>query len=169
VHLSPGRVHLLLVIPFALILVFKLKLAKTTLIATGGMLLGSSLRGNIVGINNFYQDLRRNEDRYLYQLSTGATHMEAIMPYVRKNLRAALAPSLARTATMGVVSLPGMLTGQILGGSNPFVVVKYQIAVMITIFVAMSLSTALTFLLTTGVGFTEAGILKKSVFTGKEG
>jgi putative ABC transport system permease protein len=46
-------------------------------------------------------------------------------------------------ATMGMVSLPGMMTGQILGGSSPMVAIKYQIGVIIAIFSAVSISSLL--------------------------
>ena len=44
-------------------------------------------------------------------------------------------------ATMGLVSLPGMFTGQILGGASPVVAARYQIAIMIAIFVCISVGT----------------------------
>ena len=49
-------------------------------------------------------------------------------------LKKAFNPTIATTAVMGLISLPGMMTGQILGGSEPGVAVKYQIMLLITIF-----------------------------------
>ncbi|MCV6004634.1 ABC transporter permease, partial [Escherichia coli] len=46
--------------------------------------------------------------------------------------------------TMGLVTLPGMMTGQILGGASPFVAIKYQPVIMLAIFVMMSVSVAIT-------------------------
>jgi len=68
-------------------------------IVIGGMLLGNSLRGNIIGISNFYREMKRNEERYLYHLSAGATVLEASMPYLRNSLMASLHPSRIFTRT----------------------------------------------------------------------
>ena len=133
-------------------------------IALGGMLLGNSLRGNIVGLSTFYKGIKRNENRYQYSLSLGAARMEGILPYFRKSLQEALGPTIATVATMGIVSLPGMMTGQLLGGSGPMTAVKYQIAIMIAIFAAVTMSTALSILLTLRFTFNEAGMLKEDTF-----
>ncbi|MFO7931447.1 MAG: ABC transporter permease, partial [Desulfosalsimonas sp.] len=69
-------------------------------IAIGGMLLGNSLRGNIIGLTSFYHRLKRNENRYLYTLSAGASLSEAILPYLRKSVSQALSPIIATMATI---------------------------------------------------------------------
>jgi putative ABC transport system permease protein len=135
-------------------------------VVIGGMLLGNSLRGDIVGINNFYTKIRRNEQRYLYRLSLGATVMEALGPYHQESLVSALHPTIATMATMGIVFLPGMMTGQILGGVSPVLAIKYQIAIMIAIFVSTTLAINLTILFTTKTCFNAFGVLKKDIFSG---
>ena len=134
------------------------------LIIIGGVLLGNSLRGNIVGISSFYKDIRRDEERYLYALSLGAGIYEATKPYLKNALLLALRPSIATMTTMGIVSLPGMMTGQIIGGSSPLIAIKYQIAIMIAIFSAVSLTITLTILFTIKKSFNDYGILKKEIF-----
>jgi putative ABC transport system permease protein len=133
-------------------------------IVIGGMLLGNSMRGNIIGISNFYKELKRNEERYNYHLSLGATVMEGSMPYLRNSLIAALKPNIASMATMGIVFIPGMMTGQILGGSLPMTAIKYQIAIMITIFVIVSVTITLTTLFTIRSSFNDRGMLKPNIF-----
>ena len=134
------------------------------LIVIGGMLIGNSLRGNIIGINNFYQSIKRNENRYLYTLSAGATKTEALIPFFRAGLSDALKPTIANMATIGIVFLPGMMTGQILGGADPLVAVKYQILIMVAIFVSSFICIGLTILLTVRSCFNGYGILDKSIF-----
>jgi putative ABC transport system permease protein len=92
-------------------------------VVIGGMLLGNSLRGDIIGIGNFYRAVKRNENRYLYHLACGATTMEALAPYFKESLVSALKPTIATMATMGIVFLPGMMTGQILGGVSPLLAI----------------------------------------------
>lgn len=133
-------------------------------IVLSGMLLGNSLRSNIVALTSFYKELYQRESEYLYRLSCGASLMEAVLPQFREALKRALSPTIATMATMGIVSLPGMMTGQILGGSSPVVAVKYQIVIMIAIFVAVSISNTLTILITLKSCFLKSGVLRKDIF-----
>lgn len=134
------------------------------LIILGGMLLGNSLRGNIVGISSFYRNIRNDSKKYLYVLSLGSSQYEALLPYLRESVQLALKPTLASMATMGIVALPGMMTGVILGGASPEVAIKYQIMIMIAIVVSTIISVVLTILLTLRVCFNRYGVLRQSVF-----
>jgi putative ABC transport system permease protein len=133
-------------------------------VVIGGMLLGNSLRGNIIGIDSFYSTIHRNAQRYQYRLAVGATIFEALLPYFRNSLRSALQPTIATMATMGIVFLPGMMTGQILGGLSPLVAIKYQIVIMIAIFVSTLIAVNLTILFTIRTCFNGYGMLKESIF-----
>lgn len=134
-------------------------------VVIGGMLLGNSLRGNIIGIENFYSMLRRNKQRYLYRLALGASVFEALLPYFRDSLRSALQPTIVTMATMGIVFIPGMMTGQILGGLSPLLAIKYQIVIMIAIFVSTTIAINLTILFTIRTCFDRYGLLKEETFT----
>ena len=114
-----------------------------TLIPLVGMVLGNSLRGNIVALSRFREILTRERDLYASRLMVGATRAEALRPVYRASLQASLAPQLASIATIGLVSLPGMMTGQILGGALPLTAIRYQIAIMLTILAAVSLAALL--------------------------
>jgi putative ABC transport system permease protein len=63
-----------------------------------------------------------------------------------------------------VVSLPGMMTGAILGGLDPMGAIKYQIAIMIAIFTGTSITILLGILSTRQAAFDDFGILKKDIF-----
>jgi putative ABC transport system permease protein len=134
------------------------------MIAIGGMVLGNSLRANIVGLGDFYQSIRKDEQLYFYKLSLGATRFEALLHFAKKSFLAAMNPTIANMATMGIVSLPGMMTGQILGGSVPLVAIKYQIAIMIAILASTVLSISLCLFFTVGKSFDKYGILHKAIF-----
>lgn len=133
-------------------------------IAIGGMILGNSLRSNVVGLGDFYQSIRREENAYFYQLALGATLYEALLPFARRSFRAAINPTIATMATMGIVSLPGMMTGQILGGSVPMVAIKYQIAIMVAILASAVLSIALGIIFTSRTAFDKYGVVRKEMF-----
>lgn len=109
-------------------------------IPLAGMLLGNSLGGNIVALQNFFTALEERKSEYEAAISLGASIQYATLPFLREAIRKSLAPTLASMATSGLVTLPGMMTGQILGGADPIVAIKYQIMIMIAIFVMMSVS-----------------------------
>jgi putative ABC transport system permease protein len=110
------------------------------LIPLAGMILGNILRTNVVALDRFHTELHRREDEYIQAVFLGASTREAVLPFVREACRAAVAPQLASVATMGLVALPGMMTGQILGGSSPVVAIKYQVLIMVGIFFSAAVS-----------------------------
>lgn len=113
-----------------------------------GMLLGNSLSGNIIGINSFYQGLKKDERQYDYRLSLSANQWEATLPWYKEAVVACLNPTIATTETIGLVSLPGMMTGQILGGSMPMTAIVYQIVIMAAILISRYFGIHLSILLT---------------------
>ncbi len=138
------------------------------LIILGGMLLGNSLRGNIIGISSFYKKIKSEKNKFLYSLSLGATLKEAAMPYLREAIQLALRPTFASMSTMGIVALPGMMTGVILGGANLQTAVKYQLIIMIAIAVSTITSILLTILMTMKMSFDKKGALKEDIFLSKK-
>lgn len=137
---------ILLVDAYFLGLVIKLENSFTAryFIPITGMILGNILKSNIIALNSFYGQVQGNISYYRYALGNGATRREALKPFLRKALKQAFNPTIATMAVVGIISLPGMMTGQILGGSDPNLAVKYQIMIMITIFVTGTVSTWLT-------------------------
>ncbi len=103
-------------------------------IPIGGLMLGNILKSNIVALKTFFNQAKSQEKTYLFLLSAGATRNEALRPFLKNAIKTAMAPNMATMATAGLVSLPGVMTGQILGGSDPVLAVKYQIMVMLMIF-----------------------------------
>jgi putative ABC transport system permease protein len=133
-------------------------------IPIAGMILGNCLRADIIGVRSFYQALRASNQAYVQTLARGATLREAVRPYLRGAFRDAIAPTVATMATIGLVSLPGMMTGVILGGTSPVVAIKYQIAIMIAIFSGTALTVVTAILLTLPVSFTPYGLLDRTIF-----
>jgi len=128
-----------------------------------GMLLGNSMRNNIIGLSNFYAGLQESEKTYQYTIALGATRMQALSPFFQAAIIAAINPILASMATIGIVSLPGMMTGQILGGSIPVVAIKYQIVIMLGIFYTQFFSVCLSLLLSIRLGFDKFDVLRKEL------
>ena len=131
----------------ALLLFFILQpspiLSAQYLIPISGMLLGNSLSGNIIALQQFADAFIEKKELYQAALSLGATPEQASKDFRQKALQNALAPILASMTTTGLVTLPGMMTGQILSGVSPLIAVRYQIMVMCMIFGSAGISTAL--------------------------
>ena len=132
-----------------------------------GMILGNCLRADIIGLKNFYESLKKDEKLYLQSLAQGATLKEALDPYVREALQASLLPTVASMSTIGLVALPGMMTGVILAGVDPLTAISYQIAIMIAIFSGTTLTVFLALRLTLRRSFNSYGLLDPDVFRTK--
>jgi len=104
------------------------------LIPITGMLLGNSIKTIIIALNTYYKQLKKEKGLYKWYLANGATKQEALLPFKKEAFKSAFNPVIANVAIVGLISLPGMMTGQILGGSSPAVAVKYQIMLMIMVF-----------------------------------
>ncbi len=133
-----------------------------------GMLLGNSLKNVIIGLEAYYKRIDREQTSYRWQLANGATQSEALLPFMRYAFRRAFNPLIATTAIMGLISLPGMMTGQILGGSDPMVAVKYQIMILVVIFSSTALNVWLTIFLSDRMAFDGFGNLKREIFVEKD-
>lgn len=134
------------------------------IIPVGGMLLGNCLSGNIVALNSFYEGIKDDEKRYNYTLMLGASHSQALLPYLRKSIYRSISPSLASMATTGLVALPGMMTGQILAGALPITAIQYQIAILIAILTAKYFSILLSLIISRPGAFNSYHILDRDIF-----
>lgn len=112
-----------------------------------GLLLGNMLGVNILALDTFVGTLHREQHMYYYLLGNGATSWEASLPPLRSAIQKAFNPCVANMAVMGLVSMPGTMIGQILGGSSPATAIRYQMMIVIITFVASIISLMLTLLL----------------------
>ena len=104
-----------------------------------GMVLGNTLNGLSLGLDRFMEGLRSGRDQVETDLALGATRWEACRAVVRDAIRVAMIPTINSMMVMGLVSLPGMMTGQILQGAAPAAAVRYQIVILFMIASATAL------------------------------
>nr|MDK2851641.1 UDP-glucose/iron transport system permease protein [Candidatus Cloacimonadota bacterium] len=132
----------LIIMPWILIMVIKPNplFAPMYAIPIYGMVLGNSMNSCALALESFENGLSSNWRAYFTRISLGANLWEASLPAFRKAMHTSLLPQLLSVASMGVVSLPGMMTGQILGGASPLVAIKYQMMIMIAIFSGVCLT-----------------------------
>ncbi len=98
-----------------------------------GMILGNTMTGISLGLHTLSTGLVRERAAIEAQLCLGATRQQALLPATRAALKSALMPIINSMAATGLVSLPGMMTGQILSGVEPTEAVKYQVLIMFLI------------------------------------
>ena len=124
-----------------------------------GILLGNMLGVNVLSLSTYYQGLQRERQLYFYLLGNGATRLEALTPFIRQAIEKAFVPCIANMAVMGLVSFPGTMIGQILGGSTPDTAVRYQILISCITFCAPMLSLIVTLYLGHRYSFDKHGCL----------
>jgi len=95
-----------------------------------GMVLGNTMTGVSLGLDTLHTALARGKREVEAQLLLGRSYWDATRPFSRQALRTGFTPIINAMAATGVVSLPGMMTGQILSGVDPREAVKYQLLIM---------------------------------------
>ncbi|KAA6185167.1 iron export ABC transporter permease subunit FetB [Thiohalocapsa marina] len=98
-----------------------------------GMLLGNTMSGIAIALDGLTRQAAEGRGRIEARLLLGASWSEAIADIRRDALRSGLIPIVNAMASAGIVSLPGMMTGQILAGSPPMEAAKYQLLIMFLI------------------------------------
>jgi putative ABC transport system permease protein len=99
-------------------------------IPIGGMMLSSAMNVVALVFERLFSTARAEHATLEQYLALGATPAQALAPYVRAALRAALIPTINGLVTVGLVALPGMMTGQIVSGTAPEQAVRYQVVIM---------------------------------------
>jgi putative ABC transport system permease protein len=106
-----------------------------------GMILGNTLNGISLGLDRLAGELSAKRGQVETLLALGATRWEAARQPVQQAIRTGMIPLINSMMVVGIVSLPGMMTGQLLAGVNPLQAVKYQIVIMFLIASGTALGT----------------------------
>lgn len=109
-------------------------------IPISGMIIGNAMTGVNLGLKTFGETLQTQRSKVEALLNLGVTPHRILMPFVNTALETALLPTLNSMVGMGIISLPGMMTGQILSGTAPTTAILYQIAIMVAICTVVCLS-----------------------------
>jgi len=112
-----------------------------------GMILGNTLNGISLGLDRLGGELAGRRDLIEASLALGATRWEAARPPIQQAVRTGLIPTINAMMVVGVVSLPGMMTGQLMAGASPVEAVKYQIVILFLIASGTALGTVSVVLL----------------------
>lgn len=131
------------------------------IIPIAGMILGSAMTSAALAGDRLQGDLRVRADEVEARLALGFSGREAVQPMARAALRAAMIPTVNGMMTVGLVQLPGMMTGQILAGSSPLLAIKYQLVVVFMQAAATALASLLFVRLGAGRYLTPAHQLRR--------
>ncbi|ELS04023.1 TIGR00245 family protein [Xenococcus sp. PCC 7305] len=103
------------------------------LIPLTGMLLGNAMNGASLAGDRLINSLKQNQREIETHLCLGATPKQAIFDYQKEAMRTGLIPTLNTMMVVGLVTLPGMFTGQVLAGTDPLNAASYQILILFAI------------------------------------
>ena len=107
------------------------------------MIIGNSMVASALTLNRIKAELENRREEIQVLLGLGATARQASGTSLQAAVKSAMIPTIDSMKTVGLVQLPGMMTGLIIGGATPVEAVKYQILVLFMLTTAVSL-TAMT-------------------------
>ena len=125
-----------------------------------GMILGNLLNGVSLGLESTLEGFVKDRACVESLLAHGATRQEASHDIVKRSVRTGTIPILNSMIAAGLISIPGMMTGQILSGQDPLSAAYYQMFILFSIAGAVALGTIGVVKLTTGLVFDERDRLR---------
>lgn len=105
-----------------------------------GMLLGNTLNGVSIGIESFMVNFREKKNEVLTLMALGATNDESTQKFFNRALKAGITPQINSMISMGIISIPGMMAGQLIASTNPLDASILQIKMMLAICLGTLLS-----------------------------
>ena len=106
-----------------------------------GMVLGNALNGISLGLDAALEGFDEDRERVELRLAHGATRRQAAAPVLRRAARRGMIPILNAMVAVGVISVPGMMTGQLLAGEDPETAARYQLFILFAIAGGVALGT----------------------------
>jgi len=109
-------------------------------IPISGMIIGNAMTGVSLGLKTFNENINSQRAKIDALINMGVTPPKILTPFANQAIETALLPTLNSMLGMGIISLPGMMTGQILSGTMPMTAILYQISILIAISAVTCLS-----------------------------
>lgn len=121
-------------------------LEARTLVPVAGMTIGNAMNAGVVGANRLVAVVADHRAEIEARLALGLPGTEALRPFLRSILRTAITPQVEQTAALGIVVLPGTMTGLLLAGVDPMDAVRTQLALMYVILAGVAITSITTVL-----------------------
>jgi putative ABC transport system permease protein len=112
----------------------------TAMVPVGSMLIAAAMRANALALDRFHAEVTAHTGQIEAALALGAKPHAAVVPYAQAAIQASLIPRLDSLQSLGIVWIPGMMSGMILSGSDPIYAAIYQFVVIAMIFAAAGLT-----------------------------
>lgn len=113
------------------------------IIPISGMVIGNSMVLAILFLNRFLSEVEGRRDEIELLLSLGGTPRQAIHARLIQAIKASMIPTLESQKTMGLVQLPGMMSGQIIAGADPIEAVQFQLLIIFLIMTNAAVTSAM--------------------------
>lgn len=137
-------------------------------ITLGGMIIGNSTTAIAIALERLFSDFRNRRSEVEMMLCLGADYKEASADIVRNAMKAGMIPTINSMMGVGIVFIPGMMTGQILGGADPALAIRYQIVVMLMLTGSTAIGSLLATLIARKLSFGPAHQLLTSPDAGRK-
>lgn len=108
-------------------------------IPIAGMVIGNSMNSVAIALERLFSELSGRTGEIETKLALGATPWEAVKPMVTSAVKAGMIPTINSMNAAGIVFIPGMMTGQIIAGTDPSVASSYQIVILVMIAAATAI------------------------------
>lgn len=106
------------------------------MIPISGMIIGNSMVLSILFLNRFMSEIKQNENVVKLILSLGGTPKQAVHKQLITSIQSSIIPTIEQQKTIGLVQLPGMMSGQIIAGADPLDAVLFQILIVFVLLTA---------------------------------
>lgn len=117
-----------------------------SLVPVAGMAIGNAMNASVVAATRLADVTADHRAEIEARLALGMPGQDALRPFLRQILRTAMTPQIESTAALGLVFLPGTMTGLVLAGVDPYDAVRTQLALMYVILAGVAISSMLTVL-----------------------
>jgi putative ABC transport system permease protein len=114
----------------------------TTVVPLAGMMIGNSMTATVLVTRRVTTEFRDKRLEIEARLALGQPSTQAAAPYLREALRTALIPQIETTKAVGIVFLPGMMTGLLLAGVEPLDAVQAQVVIMYLVLGSVAVTTS---------------------------
>lgn len=108
-------------------------LEPRTLVPSAGMIMGNAIAATVLAARRTYVEVEEHRDQVEVRLSLGDSGVDAVRPHLIEALRTSVTPQIEQTKIVGIIALPGTMTGLLLAGVDPIDAVLTQTVVMFLI------------------------------------
>ncbi|GIO10258.1 UPF0014 membrane protein YjkA [Brevibacillus reuszeri] len=130
------------------------------LVPMSGMIIGSSMIVSSLFLTHMNREVETAKGEIETLLSLGASTRQAVQGVLKRAVKASMIPTFDTMKTIGLVQLPGMMTGMIVAGASPIEAVRYQILIMLSFSSSAAISAVLISLLSYRLWFTKDSMLR---------